>query len=1133
MAMPRISQRFHWLLLLAGAGVLGLGSLSAPAANPPNIIFILADDLGYGDVGAFYQNSRTGAQQPRMFTPQLDTMAAQGMMFRQHYSSSPVCAPARASLLLGQHQGNCAIRDNQFDKALPSNHTLATVLKQAGYYCGAIGKWGLAGQSGFPAVYTPSTVTGYPLQHGFDEFFGLVDHNSGHIYYGDNVNSFIYQDYTNVTTSYANIYYTDLFFARAKMFVTNRLATSPGQPFFLYLAPTAIHSALQVPGGPFPSGSGATGGLQWPPTPTPGTADTWIHPDYTNGVTTTSYLNSVITSTNWSVTMKRYATMDRRLDDAVGDLLQLLRDLNIATNTLVIFSSDNGPSNESDAATKDGTLTSDPRYFDSWATMDGIKRDLWEAGVREPTIAWWPGTVAAKATNDTVSAFWDWIPTFADIAGLVPPAQADGVSLRPMLTGTGPQRSRGFWYFEYYYNGSFPVDGGTSGMWARKNVSARNQLQSLRTNNFVAVRYNIQSATDPFRLYDVVADPHEDNDLSGVATNATLLATMSNLVTQVRMPNASAARPYDAQLMPAVTGVAVTNGLLDYAAYTGAWPWVPDLDALTAVATGKVAGLNVSMAPAATNFGVSFKGYLMIPTDGQYTFYLTDDDGAQMWIHEAHVIDDDYNHTGAEVAGNLQLKAGLHPLRIFYRHGTGTTNLTLQYSGPNIAKQSVPLTMMYSYSPGGVAQAAALDDAATTPQNTAVAINVLANDLAGDGPGPLRVVSVGAPLAGTAATNASGQVVYTPGTNFLGDDSFTYTMSDGVNTASATARVSVYFADGTLWFPFNQTAGLTTADAGGAFIATLLGFTNDPAEWVPGKWNQAVQFNGVNNYLSINNYNGIVGSAPRTVAAWVKTTGTGSGNSAMPVIAWGPNSAGNKWSFLVNAGHARIEITSGSLEGTHLVNDGQWHFIACAFTNNYASITNAKLYVDGVAETSFAASVSYAVNTTSTGNAMIGSDVQSRFFNGAIDEPRIYNRALSAAEIAALYTATNQSAAAWYRRYYGGAAVNWAAPDRTGHACLLDYALGAEPWTATATQLSIQGALVTNSFRVSFPRRVAGTSELTYQLQASPDLNLWATWPGIELPAGPSWLPGMENAVFSSTGAPTNTSFIRLRVSLP
>jgi hypothetical protein len=172
--------------IFASAFINSLFAVTTPPASKPNIIFILADDLGYGDVGVFYQNSRPDSK-PKLLTPELDAMAAQGLMFRQHYSASPVCAPARASLLLGQHQGNCVIRDNQFDKALPHNHTLATVLAMAGYDCAVIGKWGLAGQPDnfFPPVYDPAMVSGYPLQHGFNEFFGFVDHAAGHVYYHD------------------------------------------------------------------------------------------------------------------------------------------------------------------------------------------------------------------------------------------------------------------------------------------------------------------------------------------------------------------------------------------------------------------------------------------------------------------------------------------------------------------------------------------------------------------------------------------------------------------------------------------------------------------------------------------------------------------------------------------------------------------------------------------------------------------------------------------------------------------------------------------------------------------------------------------------------------------------------------
>ncbi len=1060
-----------------------------------------------------------------MSTPQLDAMAGQGMMFLQHYSASPVCAPARASLLLGQNQGNCAIRDNQFDKALPNNHTLATVLKQAGYFCEAIGKWGLAGQNSLPADFysdVTNTVPGYPLQHGFDEFFGFIDHAAGHVYYHD-ANHALFYNYTNVTPQYADVYSTDLFFARAKKFISDHEASNPAQPFFLYLAPTAVHSGLQVPGGPYPPGAGANGGLQWPLLPTPATRDTWIHPDYTNAVTTSNYFNAVITNTNWSDTMKRYATIDRRLDDGVGDVLQLLRDLNIDTNTLVIFSSDNGPANENDF----GSYKSDPRYFDSWANMDGIKRDLWEAGVREPTIAWWPGTVAANTTNNAVSAFWDWLPTFADLVGEPTPGESDGVSLLPALTGAGTQRSRGVWYFEYNYNGSFDVDAGTDGLFARKGVTARAQLQSVRSNNFVAVRYNIKTPADPFRLYDVVHDPHEDTNIAAFATNAPLLSALSNYVAQARMPNASAPRPYDSEPMPAITNVLVNQGLA-YAVYSGSWPWVPDLDALTPVATGTVPGLNLSVTTLPDNYGISFEGFITIPADGAYTFYLNDDDGAEMWIHDAHVIDDDFGRSGATVYNSILLKAGLHPFRLYYKHATGTPSLQLQYSGPGTTTQTVPATMFSRTSTNGTAETIALNDSASTQQNTPVTINVLANDIAGSGPGPLTIISVGTPLAGNAVTNASGQIIYTPNASFLGNDTFSYTVTDGATVSTATVHVGVYFSDGMIWFPFDQTSGLSTLDASGGYTGNLIGFNNDPAEWVSGKWNQAVAFDGTS-YVDLGGFSGILGASPRTVAAWVNTTST----AQQPVIAWGPNSNGHKWSFLVENGHTRIEITGGFVEGTRIINDGQWHFIACSYNNNFTSITNAKLYVDGTPETTFTTNKSFAVNTTSNGDVTIGLDTQARNFIGIIDEPRIYNTALNDAQVLALYNATDQSSAAWYRRYYGDAPINWGAPDSAGYPRLLDYALGVEPWESSAAQLGIQVSVVTNTLVVRFQSWAPGTSELIYQLQSSADLVHWVPWNGTPVASEPSSKAGMQIAVYQSPLSTTNSTFIRLQAELP
>jgi hypothetical protein len=424
-------------------------------------------------------------------------------------------------------------------------------------------------------------------------------------------------------------------------------------------------------------------------------------------------------------------------------------------------------------------------------------------------------------------------------------------------------------------------------------------------------------------------------------------------------------------------------------------------------------------------------------------------------------------------------------------------------------------------------------DFTNTLRNASVTVDALANDTHDGACSPLRILSVGTPHAGTADTNASGKIMYTPNTNFLGTDTFPYTISDGANTATSTVTVSVAYFDGDYWFPFNQLSGLQTVEAGGWATATLLGFTNDPAQWVPGHSDRALNFDGISNYVSIDNFTGILGASARTCAAWIKTTS----NGQLPVIAWGPNSAGNKWIFLVQNGNARLEVTSGYLQGSRLVNDGHWHHIACTFTNDGTpNSTDVRLYVDGTPETSFNASLSQTVNTIASGNVTIGSDVQNRFFTGQIDEVRIYTRALSDSEISALAGDTNQSAAAWHRRYFGNDTINWAADDDGDRGSrLLEYAFGGEPWIADPLSLSIGAILVTDRLRVWFPRRLAGTSELLYTVQVSRDLLTWNQLTASLVSATPiPGQPGFELALFQTdaTVDQENGQYVRVNIAL-
>lgn len=371
---------------------------------------ILADDLGYGDLGVNWQNARGNGR--KFATPQLDRMAADGLRFTRHYCAAPVCAPARASLLLGVHQGHANVRDSQFDKELENNHTLGTVMQQAGYATAVIGKWGIAGSGSLP---------GHPLNRGFDFYFGHINHGEAHRHYPAEGGVSLLDGFTNVGPNLQKCYSTDLWTARAKHWITQQRTGDPSRPFFLYLAYTTPHAQLQVPTQAYPPGGGLNGGVQWlgidndAATPTintaTGTINSWIHPDYANAVDSGG--------TAWPDHAKRYATKVRRLDDAVGDLIQLLKDLGVDGNTLIVLSSDNGPHNASGSG---GTISYDPRFFASWGPLDGMKRDIWEGGVRMPTLARWPGGIPQGIVADSPSQAHDWLPTFCELAGLPAPA---------------------------------------------------------------------------------------------------------------------------------------------------------------------------------------------------------------------------------------------------------------------------------------------------------------------------------------------------------------------------------------------------------------------------------------------------------------------------------------------------------------------------------------------------------------------------------------------------------------------------------------------------------------------------------------------------------------------------------------
>ncbi len=662
----------------------------------PNIIFILTDDLGYGDLGVFFQNQlaiSNGAGHPREFTPNLDRMAAEGVLLPQQYSPAPVCAPSRASLLLGRSQGHSNVRDNQFDKALDNNYTLGSVLQKAGYTTAAIGKWGLQGKDD-----NAPNWTAHPLNRGFDYFLGYMRHIDGHEHYPKEGvyrgSKEVYENRTNIAQDLDKCYTTDLWTAAAKRWIVDyKKSTGEQKPFFMYLAFDTPHAVLELPTQAYPKGGGLKGGLQWLGQPghmintASGEVDSWMHPDYA----TASYDDDNSTATPkipWPDIYKRYATDTRRIDDAVGDLLQLLKDLNIDENTMVVFTSDNGPSIESYIAGEPIV----PTFFKSFGPFDGIKRDCWEGGLRMPSIARWPSHIPAGNIVETPSIFYDWMPTFTDMAGLPAPAVSDGVSLLPSLLNKGKQ-SESQIYVEYFESGTTPE---FEDFAPDHRGRRRNQMQMVRLGDFVGVRYDIKSQTDEFEIYDVVKDPQQAKNLAGTSTMTSLQKKMKDKALQSRIPNATAPRPYDNAPVPAVNGVITEKGV-QWKGYEGEFPWVPEVATLTPTEIGVTDFPNANVRKAKSDGALFFEGYIRVLKEGDYTFFVSASTAALLKIHNVTVIDADYEYFSNTVkGGSIKLSEGLHPFRLYFTTPQkGFSALDLEWSGPGMERERMPASVFF------------------------------------------------------------------------------------------------------------------------------------------------------------------------------------------------------------------------------------------------------------------------------------------------------------------------------------------------------------------------------------------------------------------------------------------------------
>ena len=1117
------------LLLLACIG------MAEAAAPKPNIIFVLVDDMGYGDLGVFYQNSRNFAVNrnlPAFVTPNIDTLANGGMRLTRHYCPAPVCAPSRASLMLGVHQGHANVRDNQFDKELENNHTIASVLKQAGYATANIGKWGLQGGAGFP---------GHPQNRGFDYFYGILAHEDGHLHYPKEEGATIHDGFTDVTADLDKCYSTDLLTARAKKWITERHTAAPADPFFLYLAYPAPHARLDVPTQAYPAGGGLSGGVQWTGTPgaelntANGTINSWIHPDYATA-TWDNDNNPATAEVAWPDYAKRHATMIRRLDDAIADVRTLLSDLSIADNTLIVFTSDNGPHNEAGTG---GSYTQNPTFFRSYAGFDGIKRDMWEGGIRIPTIVNWPAEIAAGSQSSSPSQFHDWMPTLAQLAGLPQPERSDGVSLVPTLTGQGTQRT-GVIYSEYQYSGSTPgyADFESS------HVTTRGQMQMLQLGNFKGVRTDTTSHATDFRIYNVASDPKETTNLSGQPGVPTQ-QQFKDRVLQVRRAGGGVTRSYDSEAVPAVTVSSLVNGL-DYRAYEKAATLLPNWETETAAAEGTVTDTDLSVKTRTDDIGLFFGGYLQVPAEGDYTFYLSTDTGAFVRLHDAQLIDADFGYVaGSEVnSGTIKLKAGYHPIRIYYRHANATsTALALQWSGPGISKQAIPAAAFFRQGESVPVPPTANPDSAST--SGSVLIDVLANDFDDGTPSPLGIVSVTPPGHGSAAIEGSS-IRYTAAAGFFGDDSFSYTITDGATTAMASVTVSVVPATDLIWLPLDESEGTIAHDALGLPLGTLNGFPSSP--WAAGKLGNALTFDGSDDRVTLGGNKGVTGTAARTVSFWVNANASQAAGTRPTIVSWGASNGGATGTrFDINLNHSngyrlRAEFNSAGVNFTTATRSdlrgAGW--VHCAIVvPAAATVSQISGYLDGTLATAAfepTTSETVAINTSTTNDVAIGrisDSTAARAFGGLIDDVRIYPRALDATEIATLAgeSPEKNKQNQWFFRHTGNPAPStsqWNAnDDADAFNVTLEYALGGNP---TAADRSIAPSLSAGATKYfSFNRRREGIPASAYVPEASATLQT-GSWTPL---SGISVIPHPTLAGFDLVTVPvpdSDVQFVRLRV---
>ncbi len=741
----------------------GLGSNVMGHGKRPNVILILCDDLGWGDIG-YWQNRRNATN--KISTPALDKMIQDGVVCTNAYTTAPVCAPARASMLTGKHQGHCNLRDNMFDRPIATDLTIASVMKAAGYSTWHIGKWGIGG--GYES--NGEKRIAMACDAGFDYSYGYPGHSHGHSFYHwepknvdwrthkgespivENIsnevksNDKLLNRYKKLSTGACDferdnegLYYrrlvadsevkycydTDLFAAKIKQLVKTHLEDSDEKqkPFFCYACFTTVHGTgnssglsaaaemdlssgytLHIPpsnaepanvdGNGKPCGIEIAyppinksdkewgGGLKWekglkgalPFKGTRTTANKGYNPKYTDHKKYPGYQG-------------RYATAITRLDSAIRDIRNFLEVKGLDDNTLIIFTSDNGP-----AAEHLGRWSADT--MDSNGPFTGMKRWIYEGGLREPAIAVWPGTIPSGGNKPRQCSvpfqFPAWMATLADVAGLPQPAHCDGVSILQPLTGQAgsiPCLESARIYAEY-------VDGGSGQGFGFE--------QMVRDGDFVLLRNSARKTG--VELYNVIKDPAQRTNLANDRAYANRVKIMTDMLAQSRIPcskvgDAFGAKGYanntpgrleaDALAIPNASALhrefSLDNMSREHLYFVHffdkgakAWPWVPNFRTMKADGGAyalSMLDLRATLKARKGAYGVAISGVVDVSETGDVTFSAKGAGGCQLWLHELHALEYEKGDLKEGKSITLNLAKGLHPFRLYLTTDNGYDGL--------------------------------------------------------------------------------------------------------------------------------------------------------------------------------------------------------------------------------------------------------------------------------------------------------------------------------------------------------------------------------------------------------------------------------------------------------------------------